>query len=529
MSTARSVDVVVVGGGLAGITAALDLADAGQRVVLIERKAQLGGLTWSFERHGRCFDNGQHVFLRCCEAYRGFLERIGSAGDVVIQDHLAVPVLSPSGRRGIIARSHWPAPLHLAGAIARYPHLSVADRLRLLPAVVALTRLDLDDPRLDERSFGQWLAAHHQSPRAIGALWDLIVLPTVNLPAAQASLAMAAKVFRTGLLDGAGAGDIGWSAVPLGELHGRRAAEALRQAGVEVRTDAVVGSLDVGRGGWQVSIDAPREPAGGRRSLPVPEVSAHRPAASSSGAPRTAMSRARRSSSGTQPGASSSARSASTWRAEAVVLATPPAVTEMLAPAGTLPAVSRLGTSAVVDVQLVFDRQVTDLAFFAAVGSPVQFVFDRTAATGMGSGEGQCLALSLSGADGYLGVRPGTLVAELVEHLTTLVPSVARAGLLEAVVTKERAATFRAVPGSAAWRPRAGLLADGLTVAGAWCATGWPATMESAVRSGHQAAAALVGSSRASWSRAGSEPRARFDPIGVLGSEPNALTPQEVS
>lgn len=509
MSTVRAADVVVVGGGLAGITAALDLADRGLGVVVVERKAQLGGLTWSFERHGRCFDNGHHVFLRCCHAYRRLLERIGSAGDVVIQDRLAVPVLGPGGRRAVIGRSNWPPPLHLASAIARYRHLPLSDRLRLAPAVAALRRLDLDDPRLDDRSFGQWLAWHHQSKRAVDALWNLIVLPTVNLPAAEASLAMAAKVFRTGLLDAADAGDIGWSAVPLGDLHGRRAAEALRQVGVEVLTDAQVTSLAVGRGGWQVSIGATRDSAGSSpRALVVDAGDAASASRSTDARPAVSLR---------------SGSSATSWRADAVMLATPPGVAEMLAPAGTLPAVERLGTSAVVDVQLVFDRKVTDLAFFAAVDSPVQFVFDRTAASGMASGDGQCLALSLSGADGYLGVRPGTLVAELVEHLAGLVPRVARAGLLDAVVTKERAATFRAVAGSSAWRPRAGLLADRLAVAGAWCATGWPATMEGAVRSGHEAAAALLDAPGGRWSRTS------FDPIGAPGTEPTALTPQEVS
>ncbi len=523
MTAVRSADVAVIGGGLAGITAALDVADSGRRVVLIERKAHLGGLTWSFERHGRWFDNGQHVFLRCCDAYRGFLERIGSAGDVVIQERLAVPVLRPGGRRAVIGRSKWPAPLHLAGAMARYGHLPVADRIRLAPAVAALKRLDLDDRSLDDRSFGEWLAAHHQSRRAVDALWNLIVLPTVNLPASEASLAMAAKVFRTGLLDRADAGDIGWSAVPLGELHGRRAAEALRRAGVEVVTGAQVGSVEAVGGAWQVSIGEARDRAG--------DVSRDAPVAVSG---RAALSTSKGALASAPPRAGSSGTS---WRAGAVVLATPPAVTETLAPAGSLPAVARLGTSAVVDVQLVFDRRVTDLAFFAAIDSPVQFVFDRSAAGGNARCDGQCLALSLSGADRYLAVRPGTLVAELTEHLAALVPAVGRARLVDAVVTKERAATFRAGAGSGAWRPPAGLVAEGVAVAGAWCATGWPATMESAVRSGHQAAAAVVGASRSGSSspRAGSSsPRsgsssARSGSFGAAGFEPTAPTPQEVS
>ncbi len=433
------VDLVVVGGGLAGIAAALDAADAGATVALVERRQHLGGLTWSFRRHGLWFDNGQHVFMRCCDEYRRYLDRIGAACDVVLQDKLAVPVLAPNGRRATIGRSWLPAPLHLAGAIARYRHLSMADRLRLGPAVAALGRLDPDDPALDRITFGEWLARHHQRPRAVSALWDLITLPTVNVPAAEASLAMAAKVFRTGLLDTSDGGDIGWSAVPLGELHGRRSAAALAAAGVEVVCGARVEQLrPMPDGGWQVVVDS-----GARR-----------------------------------------------WQAASAVVAAPHEAAAGLVPDGTLPDVRVLGTSAVVDVQLVFDRTVTDLAFFAAVDSPVQFVFDKTSTAGVT--RGQCLALSLSGADRYLGTRPEVLVGQFVEALGRLLPGVSRAGLVDAVVTKEHAATFRAVPGTAAARPAPGMIAPGLAVAGAWCATGWPATMEGAVRSGRAAAAAVL-------------------------------------
>ncbi len=458
MSGTGAVDMVVVGGGLAGIAAALEAADAGATVALVERRQRLGGLTWSFRRHGLWFDNGQHVFLRCCDEYLSFLERIGAAGDVVLQDRLDVPVLSPDGRRATIGRADLPAPLHLGGSVARYRHLSVADRLRLGPAVAALSRLDLDDPSLDGVTFGAWLERHHQRPRAIAALWDLITLPTVNVPAQQASLAMAAKVFRTGLLDSRDGGDIGWSAVPLGELHGTRAAAALAAAGVDVATGSRAEQIRPGAdGGWQVVADG-----GARR-----------------------------------------------WQAAAAVVAAPPGVASALLPEGTLPGVDGLGTSAVVDVQLVLDRTVTDLPFFAAVDSPVQFVFDRTAV--VGATRGQCLALSLSGADRYLATRPEVLVGQFTEALARLLPGVRRAGVVDAVVTKEHAATFRAVPGTAALRPAPGPVAPGLAVAGAWCATGWPATMEGAVRSGRAAVRALLGRPAAS------RPSPLPPPVTVVG------------
>lgn len=434
--------MAVVGGGLAGVAAALDLAEAGARVTLLERRAKLGGLTWSFRRNGRWFDNGQHVFLRCCSAYRGFLDRIGASGMVTLQDRLSVPVLAPGGRRATISRSRLPAPLHLAGSLARYGHLGVADRLRLVRAALGLRRLDPADPALDDAAFAAWLHDHGQRPVAVERLWNLIALPTINVDADEASLALAAMVFKTGLLDAADAGDIGWSKVPLGELHGERAGAALTRAGVEVRLAAAVEAI---------------EPDGGRQVVSAGEFQVE---------------------------------------ADAVVVATPPPVADALIGGGGLGPLEGLGASPIVNVHLVFDREVTDMAMFACVDSPVQFVFDRTDSAHFGGappGGEQCLSISLSGAEADVGRRPEDLIASYRAALAEVLPRVGSAELLDAVVTRERAATFRGVPGTAALRPGPVTPIDGVYVAGAWCATGWPATMEGAVRSGSAAAAAVLG------------------------------------
>lgn len=431
-------DVVVVGGGLAGIAAALGAADGGAHVTLVERRSRLGGLTWSFRRNGRWFDNGQHVFLRCCTAYLGLLARLGSLGDVRLTERLSVPVLAPGGRRSVITRGRLPAPLHLASSLARYRHLAPVDRARLARAVVALHGLDLDDPALDEVSFGAWLRARGQSQAAIDALWNLIALPTLNLAVDEASLALAAMVFRTGFLDRADAGDIGWSRVPLGRLHGERAERALANAGVALELNAAVEALDV---------DGP--------------------------GPRAVVVAGRRIEAGV------------------LVVATAPEVAAGLVGESVLGPISRLGTSPIVNVHLVFDRRVTELAMFAGVSTPVQFVFDRTDTArvdGGGQAGEQCLSISLSGADHEIGQRPEDLIGRYRQALAELLPEAARARLLDAVVSRERAATFRAVPGTAGLRPGPGTAIDRVLVAGAWCATGWPATMEGAVRSGAAAA-----------------------------------------
>ncbi len=440
--------VAVVGGGLAGLRAALTCADGGADVHLIERRRRLGGLTWSFARNGLTVDNGQHVFLRCCDAYLTFLDRIGSAGDVEVQDRLDITVLrpGPSGPSATrLRRNDLPAPFHLARSLLGYRHLAMADRLRLGLAVLPLRNLDLDDPALDGQTFGSWLVAHGQRRRAIEALWDLITVPTVNLTATDASLAMGAKVFQTGLLTDRRAADLGWSRLPLGTLHGERSQAALARSGVAISLgDRVRRVRPGGADGWVVE---------------------------------------------TEQGAVD---------ADAVIVAVPHHDVADLLPAGSLAGQDRLGelgTSAVIDVHLVLDRQVLDLPFVAAIDSPIQWVFDRTGPSGLDPHAGaQYLAVSLSAADAHLGVHPDDLVALVTAALPRLLPRTATARILESFVTKERSATFRAAPGASRLRPPATTELAGLYLAGAWTDTRWPATMEGAVRSGDAAArAALLG------------------------------------
>ena len=464
--------LVVVGGGLAGISAALACADAGAHVTLFEKRARLGGLTWSFSHDGLTMDNGQHVFLRCCTAYLDFLDRIGSAGDVELQERLDVTVLRPARATArqsgdpdcaVLHRERWPAPLHLGRSLLGYSLLPLKARLGLGRAALALARLDLNDPALDQQTFASWLGAHGQGEDAISALWDLICLPTVNLPAGDASLAMAAKVFQTGLLTDAAAGDIGWSRVPLGVLHGERATSALRKAGVEVRLGEPVLAVEANH---DISEADGMEGPGPAR----PEQDdVH-------GQPRFEV----RYSSGN-------------ITADGVVVALPHYCTEDVLPAGTLAShvrPSELGSSPIVNVHVHFDRRVTDHAFLAGLGTEAQWVFDRTASSGATTG--QYLAVSLSAADGLVGARPEDLTPRVVASLRALLPAARPANVLRSLVTREHHATFRATPGTAVNRAPSRTRRPGLVLAGAWTATGWPPTMEGAVRSGVSAARAVL-------------------------------------
>jgi squalene-associated FAD-dependent desaturase len=430
--------IAVVGGGLAGIAAALECADAGASVTLFEARRRLGGATFSVRRHGYWIDNGQHVALRCCTSYRAFLHRLGVEHLLDVQPRLRIPVLTPEGPTAMLSRNFLPAPLHLAGSLLRYGHLTFPERLAAVRCAAALRTLDPEDRSLDTQTFGSWLRAHGQSDRAISALWNLIALPTLNLDADEASLLGAAKVFRTGLLDESDACDLAVPRVPLQQLHGDAGKTALEGRGVQIELGSAVRA--VRERDSRLEIETQGEPL----------------------------------------------------EADAVVVAVPHQVVGKVVPPGVVDAgiPKGLGESPIVNLHLHYDRRVLDSPLAAAVDSPVQWLFDRTASAGVG--EGQLVSVSLSGADGEIQHTRDELVERLRPAVEHLLPGARSATLLEATATKEPRATFRAAPGTAALRPGPRTAVRGLYLAGAWTDTGWPATMEGAVRSGVAAARAAL-------------------------------------
>ncbi|WP_063000932.1 hydroxysqualene dehydroxylase HpnE [Nocardia mikamii] len=455
--------VAVVGGGLAGITAALRCADAGCAVRLFESRPWLGGLTHSFPRGDLWIDNGQHVFLRCCDRYLALLDRLGMRDAVRLQPRLDIPV-SGAGRVGRLRRLPLPAPLHLSWALLRYPWLSPGARLRFVRAALALRAVDTTDPRTDTTSFGDWLRAHGQHRDAVDSLWDLVGIATLNARADDVSLALAATVFRIGLLTDSDAADIGWSRIPLRRLHGDAGQAALTAAGATVIHEKVT-AVRRAEAGWTVHTGAGE------------------------------------------------------YAADAVVSAVPPTAAQALLPADAvdLPAkwAVALGSSPIVNIHVIYDRQVMDEPLRAGVGTVVQWVFDRTGASGLPTAAdsrgaaatgspgaaraagplpagAQYLAVSVSAADAFIDRPVAQLRREFLPALEQLLPAARAAQVADFFVTRERHATFRPAPGSARLRPPAATASPGLALAGAWTDTGWPATMEGAVRSGEAAAAEVI-------------------------------------
>ena len=240
--------IVVIGGGLAGITAAIALGETGADVTLAEARPRLGGATTSFSRGGLMVNNGQHVFLRCCVAYRDLLARLGMTGAVSLQDRFDVTVLAPGGRARL-RRTALPGPLHMGQALMGYGFLSRAQRLRVARAALAMAALNPAKPELDRQRLGDWLAAHGQDERTRRLLWDLFTVSALNVDGDDANLSLAATVVKTALLGARDAADIGVPSVPLGVLHGQAAGALLARLGAQVRLNAKVAAIEVLPGG----------------------------------------------------------------------------------------------------------------------------------------------------------------------------------------------------------------------------------------------------------------------------------------
>jgi hydroxysqualene dehydroxylase len=417
------VRVVVAGGGLAGLSAALELADGGYEVTVLEARPTLGGAVQTLPRRAGDPepppDNGQHIALGCFTDYLRFLERIGRQGDVR-RLKLSLSVVGEDGTVAAIG----PGPL----ALLRYAHLSLSERVAVARVARRLGKLSPADH--DDETFAALLLRFGQSQAAIDRFWDVFIRPALNLRSDQASAALAIFTVQTALLAEREASDLVLPVAPLGPMHGDAAGEALREAGASVRVGARVAALE---------LDAARLADGER------------------------------------------------VEGDAFVVAVTPAESARLL-RDPEPA---LGDSPIVSVHLLFDRRILHPPLAALLGSAAHWIFDRGRLTGHEPERGQYLTVVSSGAPELVEIRGRELVDLIANELSS---RLGPAELLWSRVSREPAATFAGRPGTAALRPGVRTGRPNVVRAGAWTATGWPATMEGAVRSGREAARVLQSS-----------------------------------
>jgi squalene-associated FAD-dependent desaturase len=414
------VRTVVVGGGLAGLSAALHLLDRGVDVTLLEARPTLGGAVQTLpERDGDPNpppDNGQHIALGCCHAYLAFLERIGQSKSVQ-RTRLALPVIAEDGSVAFIGPGPW--------RLLRYGHLSLGDRLAVARVTRRLSKLD--PYAHDGEKFADLLRGLGQSQAAIDRFWDVFIRPALNLPSEEVSAALALFTVQTALLADRRASDLILPVAPLGEMHGEAAGRALTERGATVRTNARVVSVEDDAA---VLVDGERVPG------------------------------------------------------DTFIVALPPTESALL----LCEAAPALEDSPIVSVHLLVDRRILDFELAALLGTDAHWVFDRGRLTGHEPERGQYLTVVSSGVPELLAVRGKELVELIAEEVTG---RLGPAQLLWSRVSREPAATFAGRPWTAAVRPGPRTSRPNVARAGAWTATGWPATMESAVLSGIAAAFAV--------------------------------------
>ncbi len=439
----------MIGGGLAGLSSAVALAESGFRVRLLEKRPHLGGRATSYDLpDGEHVDNCQHVTLACCTNLEDFYRRAGAADKIRFFGELYFA--APDGRRGTMLASALPAPLHMAPSFAAFPLLNWADKIAIGRTLLAITLSGGRPANLTSGgrriSMLDWLRRHRQTDQAIRRFWEVILVSALDEELGRMDAQYGIDVFWKAFLSTRHGYRIGVPRVPLAVLYdGCR--EAIEKKGGEVLLRSGVRSLVVSNGGVE---GVEREDR-------------------------------------------------SVERADYYLSAVPQDILPALLPrelAEREPAFANLAnlrTSPITGVHLWLDRRVMDEPYLTLVDSTTQWVFNKTMLYGeAGAGGGQYLQLVIS-ASYSLTQRSRQEIIELcLEELRKVLPAACDAVLVKGTVVKEMNATFSPAPGSDEFRPTQKSPVKNLFLAGDWTATGWPATMEGAVRSGYLAAEAIL-------------------------------------
>lgn len=418
--------IVVIGGGLAGLAAAAALGGDGHDVEILEAKPFPGGRAASYEIPGlgadASIDNCQHILLRCCVNLLDFYRRLGV--EDAIEFHSRINFIEPGGRISTMEAGALPAPLHFTGSFASLKFLSLADKLAIARALLALRSERLRRTDLDAISMLDWLREKRQTPGAIERFWHPVLVSAINEDLGRMAAAHGFQVFWLGFMASKTSYQMGIPKVPLSQLYSERNWASM--PGVEFRFRSAITAI------------------------------------------RAAGSRITGIESGGE-----------TLTADHYVSALPSDRLALLAPELGIEW-SRFEPSPITGIHLWFDRPVTALPHGSLLDRTIQWFFNKR--------DGRYLQLVVSASHSLTKLSKNDIVALALRELAEFLPGVSQATLLEAHVVKEMKATFSAAPGLEAHRPGPGTVYENLSLAGDWTRSGWPSTMEGAVRSGYIAA-----------------------------------------
>jgi len=445
--------VIVIGGGLAGLAAGVALAESGWRVRLFEQRPFLGGRATSYVLpDGEHVDNCQHVTLACCTNLADFYKRVGSADKIKFFDRLFF--LDPRGRRGEMQAGMFPAPFHMTGSFASFAPLTLMDKVSIARAMLDILGAKGHPADLEENggiSMLEWLRRRGQTTGAIERFWRVVLVSALDEELDRTDARFGVDVFWKAFLSNRTGYRLGVPAVPLANLYDGCKSEIERRGG-EVHLRAPVRGLKIENG----EIAAVRFDEGKEEN------------------------------------------------ADAYVFAVPHTALAELLPESvkqsdpSLANIDKIKVSPITGVHFWFDRQVMKEPFVTLLDTRTQWIFNKTELYGDINGRanktdgGQYLQLVVSASYELLPKSRQEIIDLCLSEVRYALPAARDAQLVRATVIKEAAATFSPEPGVDRWRPKQETSVRGLFLAGDWTATGWPATMEGAVRSGYLAAEAVL-------------------------------------
>jgi squalene-associated FAD-dependent desaturase len=441
MATHQELRVGIVGGGLAGLAAGCALAEAGVRVTIFEKRPYVGGRASSYEHPGtgEVVDNCQHVLLGCCTNLVHFYQQLGVSGKIRWFDELTF--IEPGGRASRMAPSFLPAPMHNIPAFLRAPMLSGKDKLAIARAMRALSRHLPED---SEGDFLSWLKRHRQTPRAIDRFWKTVLVSALNEDLDRMSVRYAAQVFRESFMKSAEAGKMGVPSIPLSDLYGV-AIEYIRARGGEVLLRSTVSAVGTKQNSVGILANA------AERQFDY-------------------------------------AILAAPFQSAANLLPSDAAGEELK---GRL---AHFEASPITGIHLWFDREISPLPHAVLLDRTIQWMFHKSKIHEQRESgqQGSYIELVVSASKSLVQKSREEVLKIAIGELSEFFPAVKEAKLVKAAVIKEVYATYSIVPGLDQYRPNAKTAWPRIFLAGDWTATGWPATMEGAVRSGYLAAEAVM-------------------------------------
>jgi zeta-carotene desaturase len=440
--------VLIIGGGVAGIAAALPLADAGFRVELFEKRPLLGGRASSFFDHatGERLDVCQHGTMRCCTNLTNLFERLGVQDQIRYFD--TIEFLDSEGKRSVITGCGLPAPMHTAFSFLGFRSLSVRDKVAIGRGMLAILAAK-PDSKWDAQDVGTWFRQTGQTERAVKRFWEPILVSACNEELERISCAHAFKIFRDGFLIHPEAFHFGVPRVPLANLYSDPTLAYLHKRGGCVHLREHIDQLHVEGG-----------PNG--RVTGVSLVDGERVTAD---------------------------YYISALQCDLLLKLLPPDVTEGVP---YFERIKRIEFSPIIGVHLWFDRPIATPHALALLDRETDWIFNKTRNFDCGEQEGTYLSMVISASRTLTAMPKEALLARVLEEVRACVPETRQANLVKSYVLKERKATFSPKPGVEALRPDQRSPLANLYVVGEWTQTGWPSTMESAARSGYRAAEYLL-------------------------------------